>query len=106
MDSVGEGGNRVIWLIMYDITNKKRLSRTIRLCRDFGLRRIQKSVYLGILPLDIAVQFRERLLEYVSLESDQAIMLQLTKKQLSDCVDLCAGQSLSEVLEPQDAVFV
>lgn len=100
------GGSGLFWLIMYDITNQKRLQQTVRLCRSFGLHRIQKSVYLGRFGQDIAMQLRERLIECVNFESDRAIMLQFTKKQMAGCINLCKNPNLIEILEPKDVVFV
>lgn len=38
-------------LVIYDISDDKLRSRMEALCRNFGMRRIQKSAFLG--PLDI-----------------------------------------------------
>ena len=38
----------VVWLI-YDISDNKIRNKIVKLCKDYGLYRVQKSVFLGTL---------------------------------------------------------
>jgi CRISPR-associated protein Cas2 len=40
----------VLTWVVYDIANDKTRARIAKRCLDFGLYRVQKSVYLGDLP--------------------------------------------------------
>ena len=42
------------YFVMYDIPSTKRLRRAVRLCEQMGLRRVQKSVFLGKLSAEDA----------------------------------------------------
>lgn len=53
MNLLFTSGNMIYWVI-YDISENKRRSKVSELCKNFGLRRIQKSAFAGIMTKNVA----------------------------------------------------
>jgi CRISPR-associated protein Cas2 len=68
----------LIWVI-YDISDDRVRSRVAKLCKGAGLERVQKSAFLGKLPLnridELALQFGE----LIDAETDSVYLFPLCR---------------------------
>ena len=55
------------WLL-YDIGNQRRRLKIAQLCKDYGLRRIQKSCFFGNMNLDKTGEFAKKMSQIVEAE--------------------------------------
>ena len=73
------------WLL-YDISNTRQRNKMVRLCKDYGLNRIQKSCFAGEI-LNIKVDlFKEKIRGLVS-EGDSVVMLPMTESMMEKVVE-------------------
>ena len=94
-----------LWVI-YDIPSPKRLKKAARLCEQTGLKRIQKSVFLGPLPADQSLAFREKALRWLSPEEDKVLMIPISRDDLAASVELGADCGLQGVLHKPAVLFI
>ena len=64
----------LIWVI-YDISEDRDRTRIAKRCLEFGLQRIQKSVFLGDLPPQRADEIAEFSRELINEETDAVFVL-------------------------------
>lgn len=67
---------RTLYLVTYDISDERRLSRVAKVCEGFG-RRLQKSVFECPLTDVDLVQLRERLRAEVKKDVDQVLLVRI-----------------------------
>lgn len=68
----------LIWVI-YDIESDKIRNRVAKACKNSGLYRVQKSVFLGTLEDNQFDELRLRLEDMVDLEKDSVYMFPMSK---------------------------
>ena len=56
----------MITIVIYDIVTTKIRNRIIRFCKDYGLYRVQKSVFLGKLNPEYYQEFSETILSIIN----------------------------------------
>ena len=64
----------LIWVI-YDISENKERGKIAKACQEYGLSRIQKSVFLGNLPPHCADEIAEFSRELIDEETDAVFIL-------------------------------
>jgi len=64
----------LIWVI-YDISEDKRRNKISKTCEAYGLQRIQKSVFLGDLPVHCADEIAEFSRELIDDDTDAVFIL-------------------------------
>ncbi len=64
----------LIWVI-YDISDDKRRNRIAKQCKEYGLYRIQKSVFLGDMPSQCADEIAEFSADLIDPETDAVFIL-------------------------------
>ena len=84
----------------------RRLRKAAKLCLDCGLRRVQKSVFLGDLDGPRTIALREGLLALLDREEDRALLVPVSRRDLAASVEVGPGETLRSVLERQESVFV
>lgn len=55
------------WLL-YDICSQKRRLKIVQLCKDYGMRRVQKSCFFGSMDLDKSGEFAKKMSQIVDGE--------------------------------------
>ena len=87
------------YFVMYDIPSTKRLRRAVRLCEQMGLRRVQKSVFLGKLSAEDAASFRDKALLWLASDEDKLLMIPISRDDLSESVDLGVDCGVGDLLQ-------
>jgi len=64
----------LIWVI-YDITEDRERTKIAKACQEYGLQRIQKSVFLGDLPIHCADEIAEFSRKLIDEETDAVFIL-------------------------------
>lgn len=92
--------------VVYDISENKTRTKVAKQCLEFGLYRVQKSVFLGEVPpnrIDEIEQFSRQLLD---LETDSVYIFPVCQEDFEKCrligkgfdKDEVAGKVLTKVL--------
>ena len=106
LDRIVKGERSIYWWIMYDITTAKGLRRITKLCRQNGLHRVQKSIYLGDLTPEQTVKMQENILSWISPAEDRFMMLPITQRCMDAAITLGQNITFEELLETKDVVFL
>ena len=69
--------NNLLTVVVYDITDNTSRLHLIKKLQFFGLKRIQKSVFIGYLEMKDRLDLAEDLDKYLSNETDSIIILPL-----------------------------
>lgn len=67
----------MLTVVVYDITDNTSRSHLIKKLQYYGLKRIQKSVFIGYLELSERLDLSEDLKTYLSKDTDSIIILPL-----------------------------
>lgn len=72
------------WVI-YDIENDRIRTRVAKVCKNAGLYRVQKSVFLGTLENNEFDELKLRIEGLVDLEKDSVYVFPMNKSELKAC---------------------
>ncbi len=64
----------LVWVI-YDVSENKRRNRIAKKCKAYGLYRIQKSVFLGDIPMQRADEIAEFSADLIDPKTDAVFIL-------------------------------
>ena len=79
------------WII-YDISLDKARLKTAKLCQQLGLRRVQKSVFLGKVKKRKLEHFRQEVVALVDEARDRVFIFQSTEKAVKKKKACCGGR--------------
>ena len=71
----------ITWVI-YDISENKIRNKVIRICKDAGLYRVQKSVFLGDIEENRFNEIQLVFQDLIDLENDSVYIFPMSKKEL------------------------
>ena len=74
-----------MYWVSYDITSTKKRNQMVRLCEDFGLRRVQKSCFVGDI-LDKRVELFYEKIQGIIIKEDSVIIIPLSGNALEKIV--------------------
>lgn len=66
----------LVWII-YDITNDRNRSKIAKLCKEAGLYRVQKSVFLGTIARNRLDELNMQIEEHIQEETDSVYIFPL-----------------------------
>lgn len=69
----------MITIVIYDIVTTKIRNRIIRFCKDYGLYRVQKSVFLGKLNPEYYQEFSEKIISIINQLEDSVYIIPISK---------------------------
>lgn len=69
----------MLTVVVYDITDNSSRNYLIKKLQYFGLKRIQKSVFIGYLEIDERLDLVEDLETYLSKDTDSIVIFPLCK---------------------------
>lgn len=85
----------IAW-VLYDIKNNKARGRVAKLCKQAGLYRVQKSVFLGTLEDNDKDSLELQIEELIEPESDSVYVFPMNKNELKQTVLM--GQAFDKKL--------
>ena len=68
---------------MYDIADDKIRRKAIKICKNVGLYRVQKSIFLGDIEENDFDEVKLRLEDTVDLKNDSVYVFTMSKKELN-----------------------
>ena len=68
---------------MYDIADDKIRRKAIKICKNVGLYRVQKSIFLGDIEENDFDEVQLRLEDTVDLKNDSVYVFTMSKKELN-----------------------
>ena len=71
----------IIWVI-YDIENDKVRSKVAKLCKKYGLYRVQKSVFLGTIEHREKDSLALEIEEWINTDKDSVYIFPMSKNEL------------------------
>jgi len=71
----------LIWVI-YDISSDKIRNQVVKNCKNIGLYRVQKSVFLGDVEENDLDELKLRIEDMVDLEKDSVYIFPMSKSEL------------------------
>lgn len=66
----------MFWLL-YDIADNSKRNKIVQICKDYGLKRVQKSCFFGTIQREKLKEL-ERKLDLLVTEDDQICMIPVT----------------------------
>ena len=72
----------LVW-VMYDIADHKIRRKAIKICKNVGLYRVQKSIFLGDIEENDFDEVKLRLEDTVDLKNDSVYVFTMSKKELN-----------------------
>lgn len=72
----------LVW-VMYDIADDKIRRKAIKICKNVGLYRVQKSIFLGDIEENDFDEVKLRLEDTVDLKNDSVYVFTMRKKELN-----------------------
>ena len=85
----------IIWTI-YDIQNDKVRNKVAKICKQYGLYRVQKSVFLGTIDSSEMKAMSLQIEELIDEEQDKVYIFPMSKRELKQTVLL--GQAFDKKL--------
>ena len=79
------------WLL-YDICSQQRRLRVVQLCKDYGMRRIQKSCFFGLMDSSRSREFSREMSQIVKTE-DCVCMIPVNKDMMNQVKIWGSGQA-------------
>ena len=70
----------LVW-VMYDIADDKIRRKAIKICKNVGLYRVQKSIFLGDIEENDFDEVKLRLEDTVDLKNDSVYVFTMSKKE-------------------------
>ena len=72
----------LVW-VMYDIADDKIRRKAIKICKNVGLYRVQKSIFLGDIEENDFDEVKLRLEDTLDLKNDSVYVFTMSKKELN-----------------------
>ena len=72
----------LVW-VMYDIADDKIRRKARKICKNVGLYRVQKSIFLGDIEENDFDEVKLRLEDTVDLKNDSVYVFTMSKKELN-----------------------
>lgn len=72
----------LVWVI-YDISSDKIRRKAIKVCKNTGLYRVQKSVFLGEIEENDFDELKLKMEDIIDLDNDSVYVFPMSKKGLS-----------------------
>ena len=72
----------LVWVV-YDISSNKIRRNAIKACKNVGLYRVQKSIFLGDIEENDFDEVKLRLEDTVDLKNDSVYVFTMSKKELN-----------------------
>ena len=72
----------LVW-VMYDIADDKIRRKAIKICKNVGLYRVQKSIFLGDIEENDFDEVKLRLEDTVDLKNDSVYVFTMSEKELN-----------------------
>ena len=72
----------LVW-VMYDIADDKIRRKAIKICKNVGLYRVQKSIFLGAIEENDFDEVKLRLEDTIDLKNDSVYVFTMSKKELN-----------------------
>jgi CRISPR-associated protein Cas2 len=91
----------LVWVI-YDIVNDKTRNKVIRKCKNVGLYRVQKSVFLGDVEENVLDELKLELEDLVDLDKDSVYVFPMSRSELKKAGLI--GQAFDKELVADDII--
>lgn len=92
--------------IVYDIAQNRRRQHVVRICRDFGLIRAQKSVFVGVIEDDRLGYFQNLLQQEIEADEDSLFILPTNKRLIEGGKYLGLGFDKALAMRETEVLFL
>ena len=91
----------LVW-VMYDIADDKIRRKAIKICKNVGLYRVQKSIFLGDIEENDFDEVKLRLEDTVDLKNDSVYVFTMSRKELNKAGPI--GQAFDKELVTDEII--
>lgn len=91
----------LIWVI-YDISSNKIRNKVVRKCKNVGLYRVQKSVFLGDIEDNVLDELKIHFEDMVNLDTDSVYVFPMSRGELNKAGLI--GQAFDKELVTDDII--
>lgn len=93
------------WII-YDIRKNKIRLKISKLCKQLGLRRVQKSVFLGKAKKSLLKNFKREAHKIINLRTDVLFIVPMSREEFRRMIQLGSGFDKKILKGPKAVVFI
>lgn len=94
----------MVYWVLYDISKNKVRAKVANLCKDYGLERVQKSIFLGNLTRNRAEMLALEIEKLVGLQKDKVFVVPAGKEEFAKKIIL--GGLDEEIIEAPEVIFI
>ncbi len=95
----------IVW-VLYDIQNTKVRNKVAKICKKYGLYRVQKSVFLGTIEDVQKEALSLEIEELIDLDNDSVYIFPMNKSELRQTVLLGQAFDKKLVTDEVKALFI
>lgn len=95
----------LVWVI-YDISANKPRARVAKCCKEAGLYRVQKSVFLGVIERNRLDELVMRIEEWIDTDSDSTYVFPMCRPDFKKAILLGQAFDRELVTDEVKALFV
>lgn len=96
----------MLYWVMYDISNNKNRNNAVKACKNKGLYRVQKSIFLGTLNKNQKDELKLIMESLVDLDTDSVYIFPSTSEFLYDTDLIGNGFEREMVLDAVRSKFI
>jgi len=71
----------MVYWVLYDITKNRARTKVANLCKDYGLKRVQMSAFLGKLTRNKAEMLALEIRDHINEETDKVFVVPAGKEE-------------------------
>lgn len=75
-------------MVVYDISNDKARNKIVKKCKEVGLYRIQKSIFLGEVSKEKVFHLKKFIEDKIDKETDSVYLININKKEINEGIYL------------------
>ncbi len=94
----------MMYWLLYDIVNDRRRAKAVRLCRDCGLERLQKSCFFGELQKGQLTELKEKMRNLIA-DEDSLYLIPIASDMVGQICGMGSAGRLAETVQPEVCFF-
>lgn len=92
-------------MVVYDISDDKVRNKIVKKCKEVGLYRIQKSIFLGEVSKEDVFVLEKFIDDKIDKETDSVYLININKKEINEGIYLGNGFDKDLVLDEVSLLF-
>jgi CRISPR-associated protein Cas2 len=94
----------MVYWVIYDISKNKGRSKVAKICKNYGLTRVQKSAFLGELTRNKAEMLAIEIEKFVEKSTDKVFVIPAGKEEFAK--KIVFGEIGEMIVEKPEVIFI